>query len=75
MIPIPRRPFEFQGRTFLEDEHGTDVLPQTWELFEHTCERAPHLRAVVVECERNTIEEVQPLFERVHATWGNRPRT
>jgi uncharacterized protein (UPF0276 family) len=59
--------FESGGRTFVDDDHGPAVLPATWELFAAVLERAPHLRAVVVECERNAIRDVEPLFERVHA--------
>lgn len=60
------RAFEVGGRRFHEDDHGLDVLPATWEILAHVVEGAPHLRAIVVECERNRAEEVEPLFERVH---------
>ena len=63
-------PFESGGRTFIDDDHGTEVLPDTWTIFEHALERATNLRAVVLECERNTVDEVVPLFERVHALRG-----
>lgn len=63
-------PFESGGRTFIDDDHGTEVLPETWTILEHALERATNLRAVVLECERNTIDEVVPLFERVHALRG-----
>jgi uncharacterized protein (UPF0276 family) len=60
-------PFEHEGRTFVDDDHGPTVLAETWELFAAVLERAPNLRAIVVECERNPIRDVEPLFERVHA--------
>ncbi len=61
------RAFESGGRTFVDDDHGLDVLPETWELFEAAVEGAANLRAVVVECERNRERDVVPLFERVCA--------
>ena len=60
-------PFEHGGRTFVDDDHGTAVLDDTWALFEAVLARAANLRAVVVECERNRIADVEPLFERVNA--------
>ena len=59
------RPFQSEGRTFVEDDHGLDVLPETWEILEHVLPRATNLRALVFECERNTIEQVIPTFERL----------
>jgi len=61
------RAVESGGRTFVDDEHGTSVLPETWELLDAVLERALNLRAVVVECERNRQRDVVPLFERVRA--------
>lgn len=58
--------FESGGRTFINDDHGIDVLPATWEILGAVVAEAANLRAVVVECERNAIEEVMPLFESVH---------
>jgi len=58
--------FAHGGRTFIDDDHTTDVLPETWTIFEHVIERATNLRAVVIECERNRAGDVVPLFERVH---------
>jgi uncharacterized protein (UPF0276 family) len=60
------------GLDVVEDDHGPGVLDDTWALFEHACARATHLRAVVVECERNPIAAVAPIFERVHAQWSAR---
>lgn len=56
---------EHDGYEFYEDDHAPGVLPPTWEIFEHVAARAPHLRAVVFECERNPIEECVPGFERI----------
>lgn len=57
-------PFESGGRTFVDDDHGPAVLPETWELLEAVLARAVNLRALVVECERNAFSDVVPLFER-----------
>lgn len=62
-------PFDWQGRTLVEDDHGLAPLPDTWTLFEHVAARAPNLRAVVLECERNTIAGVLPLYERLARAW------
>jgi uncharacterized protein (UPF0276 family) len=61
------RPFEWQGARFVEDDHGTALLPETLELLEAVLERAPNVRALVFECERNPIEAVVPHFERLAA--------
>ncbi len=63
-------PFEHGGRTFVEDDHGTELLPETWELAAEVLERAPNLRAVVFECERNPVEQVLPGFERLRELFG-----
>ena len=58
--------FEHEGRCFVDDDHGVDVLPATWELLGAILPDAVHLRAVVLECERNPQERAVPLFERLH---------
>lgn len=50
------------GLAWVDDDHGTTVLPDTWAIAEHVAARAPHLKAVVVECERNPLPAVLPLF-------------
>ncbi len=62
--------FEWEGRTFVEDDHGTSVLPETWEILESVLGRLPNLKALVFEGERNTIEEVVPVFGRLRELWG-----
>lgn len=59
-----------QGYAFVEDDHGPVVLADTWLLFEAVISRASNLRAVVVECERNSIAQVLPIFARAAAQWG-----
>lgn len=50
---------------WIEDDHGTAVLPDTWQIAAEAVARARNLRAVVVECERNPIPATLPLFTRV----------
>jgi uncharacterized protein (UPF0276 family) len=64
------RRFSEAGRTFVDDDHGTGVLPETWEILDAVLPRARNLRAVVVECERNAAADVVPLFETVRNRWG-----
>jgi hypothetical protein len=42
-------------------------LPPTWEIFEWVAPRAPHLKAVVFECERHPLAAVVPGFQRLVA--------
>lgn len=55
---------EVDGFDFVEDDHGTEVLPETWEILAHVAPRAPNLKAVIVECERNPLARCLPLFAR-----------
>ena len=59
------RLFEHGGRSFVEDDHGTEVLPESWAILDHVLARAVNLRAVIVEAERNPLEKALPLFEAV----------
>lgn len=63
---------DVDGYAFVDDDHGPVVLDDTWRIFEAAIARATGLRAVVVECERNPIAAVAPIFERVATTWGPR---
>ena len=65
--------FTFEGRTFVDDDHGVGVLPDTWQILEAALPRAVNLRAVVLEGERNREEEVVPLFERLRALLAGAP--
>lgn len=53
------------GLPWVEDDHSTTILPETWEIVDHIATHAPNLRAVVVECERNPLEAVLPMFAEV----------
>jgi uncharacterized protein (UPF0276 family) len=54
-----------EGYAYIEDDHTPDVLPDTWLIFEEVLKRASNLKAVVFECERNTLENSLPGFERI----------
>lgn len=56
---------QVDGYTFVEDDHTPAVLPETWEILSWVAARAPNLRAVVVECERNPLDDVREMFAEV----------
>lgn len=60
---------EVDGLVWVDDDHGQHVLGDTWEIAAAAIERAVNLRAIVVECERNSIDVVAPIFARVAALW------
>jgi uncharacterized protein (UPF0276 family) len=64
-----------EGYAFVEDDHGVDVLPETWTIATEALARAVNLRAVVVECERNPIDAVRPMLARVADLWASRAGT
>lgn len=53
------------GFAWVDDDHGTEILPDTWGIAEYVADRAPNLKAVVVECERNPLSTVLPMFAAV----------
>ena len=55
---------------WVEDDHSPEVLADTWTIVEHVVARAPNLRAVVYECERNPLEACLPGFGRLAALLG-----
>jgi len=59
--------FTHAGRSFVDDDHTAQPLPETWALLEHVLAHAPRLRALVFECERNRAADVRASFERVTA--------
>lgn len=63
---------ETNGFRWIEDTHGTGVLEDTWRIYEHVVERAPNLKAVVFECERNAHDGVLPGFTRIAAALAAR---
>lgn len=61
------------GYAYVEDDHGPAVLEDTWAILAHVGARAPNLRAVVYECERNPLDRVLPGFARIAATLADTP--
>jgi uncharacterized protein (UPF0276 family) len=49
---------EHEGFPFVVDDHGPEVLPDTWTILDSVAPRAAELRAVVFECERNPLPRV-----------------
>jgi len=63
---------EHDGYPFVDDAHGLDVLPDTWAVLDAVAPRAPELRAVVFEAERNplggVIDGLRALAQRLDGT-------
>jgi uncharacterized protein len=59
--------YEKDGFAYVEDDHKTTILPETWAILDYVAPRAPHLKAVVYECERNPLGECLGGFERIAA--------
>lgn len=57
------------GLVVIDDSHDATVSDDVWALFEHVVARAPNLKAVVFECERNRNDAVIAGFERIARTW------
>jgi uncharacterized protein len=58
------------GFAWIDDDHGPEPLPDTWEILEAVVPRAPRLKAIVYECERNRIADVAPNFARLGSLFG-----
>ena len=58
-------PKEKDGFVWVEDDHGPDVLPQTWDLVARVAQGAEQLRAVVLECERNPLDVCLPIYREL----------
>jgi uncharacterized protein len=66
--------FAHGGSSFVDDDHGPTPLDDTWAIFAHVLPRAPRLRALVFECERNPAEAVLPTFRRLADALAAAPR-
>jgi len=55
---------------WVEDDHSPEVLADTWTIVEQVIARAPNLRAVVYECERNPLDACLPGFGRLATLLG-----
>ena len=58
---------EAHGFRWIEDDHSTDVLPDTRLITDAVLAGATNLRAVVYECERNPLPAVLPGLRRLQA--------
>lgn len=66
-------PRDSGGLRWTEDTHGTEVRPAVWRALDALLPRLTNLKAVIVECERNPIDAVVPLYaevERRLAGWA-----
>lgn len=62
-----------EGLDIVEDDHTTAVLPDTWAIARAVAERAPNLRAVAFECERNPLDACVPGFARIAEVLADTP--
>ncbi len=60
---------EVDGYRFVEDDHVPRLLPATWDIYRHVAARAPNLKAVVFECERNPLPACVAAFAQVAEVW------
>jgi len=58
---------ENEGFAYIEDDHGTAVLDDTWAIVDRVLAGAVNLKAVVFECERNPAGGVLPGFGRIRS--------
>ncbi len=65
-----------EGYAYIEDDHCPTVMPDTWTIFDEVVKRASNLKAVVFECERNSLDDALPGFQTIEtmlskvAEWG-----
>lgn len=59
-----------RGFSWIEDVHGGAVLPAVWRILDALLPRMTNLKAVILECERNTIEDVAPMFAETERRLG-----
>lgn len=61
---------ETDGFRWVDDDHSPEPLDDTWQIFAHCHPRAANLKAVVYECERNSVEEVLKNFRHLRKVLG-----
>ena len=59
-------PVDADGLALVDDAHGPEPLPDTWQIVEAVLPRARGLRAIVYECEKNGVDEVVGNFARLN---------
>ncbi|MDX2031741.1 MAG: DUF692 family protein [Blastocatellia bacterium] len=57
---------EVEGYAYIEDDHSPEPLAATWEILAYVLPRAPNLKAIVFECERNEPEACLAGFTRLN---------
>src|SRR5579883_2851794 len=57
---------DVDGLPVILDSHSPDPLTAAWEILEYVAPRAKRARALVYECEKNTVEECLANFERLN---------
>ena len=53
------------GFAWVEDDHTPAVLADTWSIVDHVIPRAPNLKAIVFECERNPLADCLDGFRQL----------
>ena len=59
---------DHDGFQYWDDAHTPEVLDDTWTIFDWVVSRAPQVKAVVFECERNPLASVLCGFQRIRTT-------
>ena len=64
---------EVDGYSFVDDDHSTEMIPETWAIFEYLVPRCRNLRAVIFECERNSLASTLPGFAQIRRVLEGSP--
>jgi len=64
---------DHKGLSWVDDDHSLAILEDTWDLLAIAVDRAPNLRAIVFECERNSLSEALPGFGRIASIASGHP--
>ncbi len=57
---------DVDGYRYIEDNHSPEPVEDCWKILEYVLERAVNLKAIVYECEWNSVEEVVENFSRLN---------
>ena len=58
------------SKRYIEDSHAPEVLPETWSLLNTCASRLSSLKAVVFECERNSLDVCAPHLKKLRSKLG-----
>lgn len=58
---------DVNGYSYIEDNHSPEPVEACWKILEYVLERAVNLKAIVYECEWNSVEEVLENFARLNS--------